>query len=188
MSISGVTGLCTPRENMGSLFPVIVALLLVTACGNTPPLTGTALLIHDAARANNLIKVQELVEADPSLLKVKDPPGNSPLHWAAYLSHMDTVHYLIESGANVNARNWAKETPLHAAAQSSYGDAEIVEFLLGNGANIDARDRAGRTPLVRAASSGLTTVAELLLTEGADPEGGGAGLESAELRCKARRR
>jgi ankyrin repeat protein len=53
------------------------------------------------------------------------------------------VRVLVEGGAEVNARNEADFTPLHAA--TFRGLNEVIEYLVQNGADIDARDFRGRT-------------------------------------------
>ena len=55
-----------------------------------------------------------------------------------------TVRLLLESGANVHARNEADFTALHGAAFR--GLNEVIQILVDHGADIDARDFRGRTP------------------------------------------
>ena len=57
---------------------------------------------------------------------------------------------LLASQAEVDARNYKRETPLHKAAMN--GCAGAAEVLLANHAGIDARDNAGNTPLHVASS------------------------------------
>ena len=75
---------------------------------------------------------------------------------------------LLDSGADIEAKNADGETPLHMAA--SFGEPSVVGALLDRGANIEATDHAGGTPLNHALSRELP-VAELLLTRGANPHG-----------------
>lgn len=67
---------------------------------------------------------------------------------------------LIESGADIGARNAGGFTPLHAAAYA--GDVAIAELLIAEGADInDAQNQAGVTPLFPAIEEDHTAVAEL---------------------------
>lgn len=61
----------------------------------------------------------------------------APLHSAVAAKHYEIAARLIESGANVNAKQQDGFTPLHGAAQN--GDARIVELLLQHGADVNAR-------------------------------------------------
>lgn len=57
----------------------------------------------------------------------------------------DRVVTLVESGANINAKNDDDESLLHFAAM--YGNTQITRFLLSNGADIHIVDDEGKTPL-----------------------------------------
>lgn len=54
------------------------------------------------------------------------------------------VAALVEAGADVNAKNEADYTALHAAAFRGWN--EVVQYLAEHGAALDARDYRGRTP------------------------------------------
>jgi ankyrin repeat protein len=77
------------------------------------------------------------------------------------------VSYWIMQGANIEARNSKKETPLFMAVYR--GGPAIINLLLECGANIDAKDKWGRTPLMNAVmQSDRGTEAWLLIEKGAD--------------------
>ncbi|MDP6505639.1 MAG: ankyrin repeat domain-containing protein, partial [Planctomycetota bacterium] len=82
------------------------------------------------------------------------------------------VRWLIENGADINARNYSGHTALHYAARGF--DLELTRLLLENGADPDVRNQDGLVPLSlmhssRATSDG-TPVMQLLLDHGADIE------------------
>lgn len=60
-------------------------------------------------------------------LDVTDQSGNTPLHKAAMLDELGAIEALYGEGANIEARNNQKETPLDVA--KSYGNPQ-AEFLL----------------------------------------------------------
>jgi ankyrin repeat protein len=106
------------------------------------------------------------------------PPGLEPLHMVCVLSHLstdvdysmrrplETARYLLERGADVNARaeNGA-ETPLHYAAAA--GNLELVDLLCRSGADMNAW--GGTTAFERTES---VAVAEYLIDAGATiPDG-----------------
>lgn len=89
--------------------------------------------------------------ADPSLGGSK---LNTPLHRIFQCDgvHVDiyikTFKLLIDNGANIHARNYEGQTPLHYAV-SSTEMLECIEILLDKGANVNEQDNKGDTPLHR---------------------------------------
>ena len=79
---------------------------------------------------------------------------------------LDVVRLLIEKGADANAEDKYKRTPLHLAAMS--GHLEVVRLLTGKGADATAEDTNKRTPLLLAAKNGHLDVVGLLIEKGAD--------------------
>ena len=71
--------------------------------------------------------------------------GATPLSWAVLFNHADVAEFLIQKGADVNARNRDGGAPLHGAAFLGYAD--IAELLIRKGADINARNDKGETPL-----------------------------------------
>ena len=58
--------------------------------------------------------------------------GNTPLHLAAIRGFIDLTQLLVTSGAEVNAINRGKLTPLDEAIR--YGYSDIIDLLLKHGA------------------------------------------------------
>ncbi|KAF3827760.1 hypothetical protein GH733_000995 [Mirounga leonina] len=79
----------------------------------------------------------------------------------------DVVEYLLQNGANVQARDDGGLIPLHNAC--SFGHAEVVSLLLRHGADPNARDNWNYTPLHEAAIKGKIDVCIVLLQHGAEP-------------------
>jgi ankyrin repeat protein len=77
----------------------------------------------------------------------------------------ESVKLLIEEGANVNARDYSGQTPLHFAAV--YGRMASTELLIENGANVNAKDHNGDTPLAIAVKIGHKEVVKFLRKHGA---------------------
>jgi ankyrin repeat protein len=115
-------------------------------------------------------RVEELVEADPTLVRAIAADGFFGLALAAFFGHADVARLLIERRADVNRRSeheHLKVTPLHAAA--SGGHPEIVRMLLDAGADVNATQPGGFTALMSAAQNGDAALVELLLARGGDP-------------------
>ncbi len=119
-----------------------------------------------AARSGGAKAVGQLIAASPELVNAHDQAGATPLHHAAGFGNLATMNLLLEHGADVNAGNKRKSTPL----LWSLHDEVKVRLLLDHGANIAARTIDGRTPVYQAASmANAVAVLRLLLDKGADP-------------------
>ena len=125
--------------------------------------------IFEAASLGDLAQVKDLVKHNSSLANAYSPDGFTPVALAAYLGQRETVEYLIENGADVNAvaGNTTGFTPLTGAVSQNH--TEIAKVLVKNGANVNHSYEAGFTPLTHAASSGDTELVIFLLDHGADP-------------------
>ena len=89
-----------------------------------------------------------------------DVPGllkETPLHLAAKNGFRDLVDVLVQSGGNVNARNFPmQETPLHLATRNGHRHIALV-----NARNIPVQE----TPLHQDTRNGLQQIAESLLRQ-----------------------
>lgn len=85
----------------------------------------------------------------------------TPLHIEAYRGRPDLVELLIAKGADVNAKDLVRKTPLHQAKNK-----EVAELLIAKGADVNAKDKNGLTPLLYATIHGHKDVAELLRKHG----------------------
>ncbi len=119
-----------------------------------------------AVRSGDVKAVAKLIAASPDLVNAHDRAGNTPLMHAAGFADPATMKLLLEHGADVNAGNKRKSTPL----LWSLHDREKVRWLIEHGANVNAKTVDGRTPAFQAASMGnAVPVLRLLLDKGADP-------------------
>ncbi|TKA58604.1 hypothetical protein B0A49_10989, partial [Cryomyces minteri] len=86
------------------------------------------------ARLGEIGAIQKLFDSREFDANYSDEQGIAPLHWAAINNHYALCHFLIQSGANVNARGGdAAATPvLWAAKRCHY---YVVNLLLRNGAD-----------------------------------------------------
>ncbi|WP_353275368.1 ankyrin repeat domain-containing protein [Wolbachia endosymbiont (group A) of Pipizella viduata] len=83
------------------------------------------------------------------------------LHSAAKNGHADVVNALIQNGANVNAEDNFKSTPLHNAARN--GHIDTVKVLIAKRADVNAKDIDGYTPLHWATRNGHTEIVRILI-------------------------
>ncbi|KAH9898943.1 ankyrin repeat-containing domain protein [Xylariomycetidae sp. FL2044] len=114
-----------------------------------------------------MIEIVKVVYKDYDL---NDPgDGYTPLALAVCGKHEAVARFLLEKGANVDAKSshTLNKTPLYYAAEAGF--AAIVKLLLEYGAAVNAvEERFSRTPLYAAAAFGGEEVVKILLAHGAD--------------------
>jgi ankyrin repeat protein len=129
---------------------------------------GTSLM-HAACKEGGDRVLELLItrRADPHLQNVS---GRTPLHFAVLQGNIYCVKTLVEkAGAQVNARDFYLQTPLHLAC---YKNApSIVNFLCENGAKVDVQDYMNQaTPLHVATFKNSPQCVEILLRNFANTE------------------
>ena len=136
-----------------------------------------------AVRAGNRPEIERQIAASPETVRGKDEGGSTALHHAAGYGPLANVELLINKGADVNAKNSRRSTPLHWAIH----DEGKVRLLLSKGSEINAKQAQGRTPLFLAAmlGDGLPTM-QLLLARGADPNLASANGQTPLMMAAAR--
>ncbi len=85
---------------------------------------------------------------------------------SAKMGNLTQVKGLIESGANINAKDGFQRTALHWAVNRGF--SPIARHLIEQGADVNAKDRDALTPLHLATQLKLSDIAELLIEKGAD--------------------
>lgn len=90
-----------------------------------------------------------------------------PLHMAACTGEVRMIRALVESGAEVDLRDFIGWTSLHKATLK--GSVEAVDCLIQLGAQSDSKDQYGRTPVHLAAEYGRLEIAKFLIGSGANP-------------------
>ena len=91
-----------------------------------------------AVRSRDRATLETLIAADPALVTSKDAAGSTPLHHAAGFGALDSLAFLVDKGADVNAKNRRGSTPLFWALH----DEAKVRLLISRGAAVN--DQAGR--------------------------------------------
>ena len=89
-------------------------------------------------------------KSEPSLLRLPDQDGNTPLHEAAISGHLSMLNALVKKFADhsvchdeINKKNHFGNTPLHLAFQ--FDHAGIVELLVDKGADLTVKNNAQLT-------------------------------------------
>ena len=113
--------------------------------------------LHDAIRHRHDSVASTLQEAGASLHEAE---LIGELCQAASEGRVDDLRRLIDNGANPNAADYDRRTPLHLAAAS--GHLETIQYLLGKGANATAQDRWGNRPIDDAKNHNQQVAIEVL--------------------------
>ncbi|PCG19506.1 ankyrin repeat domain-containing protein [Brachyspira sp. G79] len=94
----------------------------------------------------------------------------TPLMIAAAINDYDMVKFLVEKGADVNAKTHFEYssvvTPLLLSLDNE--NSSVAEYLINNGADINVTNEDGETPLMYASKVHNIKVIELLIQKGAD--------------------
>lgn len=77
-------------------------------------------------------------------LEIKDEFGRTSLLSAAFYNNVELLEWLIEKGADINAKDNNGYTALHFAIQEAHDDS--VTLLLNHSVDLNAKDNNGNTP------------------------------------------
>lgn len=129
---------------------------------------GVPVDVFAAAALGDVIRLREILHADPAGITTVSVDGWTALHLAAHFGHTEVARLLLEAGASVHAHstNGMSNVPLHAALAGNH--VEVAELLLNSGADVDALQHGGFTGMHEAAQNGNMRMVELLLSRGAD--------------------
>ncbi len=141
--------------------------------------------LHLVARAGNIEAARALLKAGAKVDPREKFGEQTPLMWAVVRRHPAMVDFLLEQGADVNARSAVRDyqrvataesraksldrggfTPLLYAARENC--RECVDVLLRHGADVNLPDPSGVVPMVIAMINGNTDIARRLIEAGAD--------------------
>ncbi|KAK7388442.1 hypothetical protein VNO78_23258 [Psophocarpus tetragonolobus] len=133
--------------------------------GNSFGCSASGERLVSAARDGDVQEAKALLEYNPRLARYSTfGVRNSPLHYSAAHGHHEIVYLLLESGVDINLRNYRGQTALMQACQ--HGHWEVVLTLLIFNANIHKADYLnGGTALHLAALNGHTRCIRLILAD-----------------------
>ena len=144
---------------VGSLIRLGANPNLISVCDMSP--------LHFAMRPTSPRCIVPLLAAGAKVDQLSDWQ-QTPLHHAA--SYQDDIRFLeplIDSGAEVNARDRDGNTPLGCAALQNH--PRSAAFLLDCGADIDSQTPSGWNALLMSVDCNSHAALRLLLQRGADP-------------------
>lgn len=116
-----------------------------------------------------IIVIFAIIILFPSLkriLKNVKIEGSNSIHIACLYGDIKKIKEFLNSGVNINSKDFSNRTPLMYAAED--GATEILSYLLKNGANINEIDIRGESALIIALKNHNINAAKFLIESGAD--------------------
>jgi uncharacterized protein len=131
---------------------------------------GALLDIFEASAVGDVLRLEDILTADPAAVHAFSGDGWTALHLAAAFGTPPAVDMLLQHGASVDvvSKNPQHNQPLHAVI-SLGRDPETVRLLLSHGADPNAAQVAGFTSLFSAAAANRRDLCEMLIQAGAYP-------------------
>jgi ankyrin repeat protein len=116
-----------------------------------------------------IVPIENLIKEYKADIHVTDNDGNTPLHlvFDCEYPEIEIVEFLLDNGANINAKNNRGENVLRYACEH-YGIEDIIKLLIEKGADINMKDNKGRTALKAACEIEDLPVVKLLIENGAN--------------------
>jgi ankyrin repeat protein len=129
---------------------------------------GTLLDVFEAGAVGDVLRIEDILTADPGAAHAFTGDGWTALHLAAGFGTPEAVDLLLQHGAQVDAvsRNAQRNQPLHAVVALSR-NSETIRLLLAHGADPNAAQVGGFTPLFSAATANRRDLAAILIENGA---------------------
>jgi ankyrin repeat protein len=94
--------------------------------------------IFKAARTGNVKVLESYILHGADLSQRKGERKNTVLHEAAKLNQTEIVRVLLESGADIEAKNFENSTPIFSAVAIENGESDCLRLLIDAGANVNA--------------------------------------------------
>lgn len=121
----------------------------------------------EVVSSGDLIKVKELIGQNKELVNCKTIYGITPLMISAIDSYNDIGLYLIEQGANINAKDKKGTNAFMYAAYSN--SIILLKKFIELKVNVNDVDENGNTALMKAVLKSNSLAIKILLEAGADP-------------------
>ncbi|MHC4324476.1 MAG: ankyrin repeat domain-containing protein [Planctomycetota bacterium] len=144
----------------------ITILLLLTFFTDNPTFAQkTKKPLNVAVAAGDIDQVKSEINAGADVNWKDSRTGWTLLHIAINKGYTEITQFLIDKGADVNARDNRGRRPVHLAVEK--GQKSIVEKLIAKGADLNAIDSRSDNALTLAKKKNLKEIEDLLIKNGA---------------------
>ena len=114
-----------------------------------------------AASTGDLEKLRRIIKTNPSAAHGGGGTGYTPLLYAARAGHEHICLFLLDCGAEIDAKTRGGATALHRAA--SGGHMDVIQLLISKGSDGLTEDSDRETPAHKAAAAGHTSIVQFLI-------------------------
>ncbi|TVY45537.1 Ankyrin [Lachnellula subtilissima] len=139
---------------------------------NLSDLEGATALLLAARRG--YISIIEILVGHEAEIEDKDQNQRTPLSWAAENGHAAAVKELLNRGAKPDVVDGDPEQSILARVAKN-GNVAVASLLMEHGATLGLRGASDHTTTSIAIINGRTTILQLFLDKGADPNGVNSG-------------
>jgi len=115
--------------------------------GYCPIHSACALCIKDPMNSSVTSEIVRMLIASGADASIRDPEGNTPLHWAARAGDKATAQLLLVKNNPKDAKNERGETPLHWALRSGRVGIPVATILIENGARPSVWNNQFKRPI-----------------------------------------
>ncbi|KAG8561805.1 hypothetical protein GDO81_015485 [Engystomops pustulosus] len=124
--------------------------------------------MHEAAYYGSLRCLKLLLKAYPVMIDQRTLHEETALYLASVQGHLDCIQFLLQSGAEPDIVNKARETPLYKACERQNNQA--VQMLVEYRADVNHRCNQGWTALHEAVARNAIDIIDILVKGGAKIE------------------
>jgi len=129
--------------------------------------------VHEACRAGEVATLRQMLaehgdddKAVHELIETRSLEGKNALHHAVENQHVEVVRELCQRGADVDAEEEYRNTPLIIAVNVSCDDPAVVRTLIEYKATVNCVSMFSLVPLLMAVENGYEQVTRCLVEEG----------------------
>lgn len=153
--------------------PRIIALAVLASVASAAPAAAQfsdSYELIKAVKDKDAAKAQEILNKPGStVINARDPAtGDAPVHMVVKQHDIAWLGFLLQAGADANARDRDGNTPLLLAAAGRWNEG--VTVLIAIRADVDRRNNGGETALIKAVAANDLADTRALLDAGANPD------------------